>query len=146
MVNRPDVLLVEDSIGDVLLASQILGEMPIQLRVVRDGLQALLVLGDPRFQPAAVILDLNIPYVSGQELLAQYHPQKPPIVVFTSSWNENEKHKALAMGARECVVKPMDLDAYTAALRCIVERWVLSDGPELAMLADEHSEASGSAN
>jgi DNA-binding response OmpR family regulator len=121
-----DVLLVEDSVGDVLLTRQILTEMPtIRLRIARDGLQALLMLADPSFKPALVILDLNIPDISGHEVLARYHPTNPPVVVFTSSWNDAEKVRALAMGAREYVIKPMDLDEYSGAVRGMVERWAL---------------------
>ena len=125
VLKQPDVLLVEDSVGDVLLTRNILTEMPIKLRIARNGLQALLILADPSFKPALVILDLNIPDISGHELLARYHPQSPPIVVFTSSWNEAEKTRALAMGAREYVTKPMDLDAYGGAVRGMVEKWAL---------------------
>ena len=125
VVKEPDVLLVEDSVGDVLLTRKILTEMPIKLRIARDGLQALLILADPSFKPALVILDLNIPDISGHEVLARYHPANPPIVVFTSSWNEAEKARVLAMGAREYVTKPMDLDAYGAALRAMVQKWAL---------------------
>ena len=120
-----EILLVEDSVGDVLLTRQILTELPIRLRIARDGLQALLMLADPRFKPALVILDLNIPDISGHDVLARFHPENPPVVVFTSSWNEAEKARALAMGAREWVTKPMDLDAYAGALRGMVERWAL---------------------
>jgi DNA-binding response OmpR family regulator len=120
-----EVLLVEDSVGDVLLTRQILTEMPIRLRVARDGLQALLMLADPAFKPALVILDLNIPDISGHEVLSRYHPQNPPVVVFSSSWNEAEKVRALAMGAREYVIKPMDLDEYSGAVRGMVEKWAL---------------------
>ncbi len=122
---EPDVLLVEDSVGDVLLTRKILTEMPIKLRIARNGLQALLILADPSFKPALVILDLNIPDISGHEVLSRYHPQNPPVVVFTSSWNEAEKARVLAMGAREYVTKPMDLDAYGDALRGMVEKWAL---------------------
>jgi DNA-binding response OmpR family regulator len=120
-----DVLLVEDSVGDVLLTRQILTEMPIRLRIARDGLQALLMLADPTFRPALVILDLNIPDISGHEVLSRLHPTNPPVVVFTSSWNEAEKTRALAMGAREYVIKPMDLAEYSGAVRNIVEKWAL---------------------
>jgi DNA-binding response OmpR family regulator len=119
------VLLVEDSVGDVLLTRQILMGMPIRLRVARDGLQAILMLADPNFKPALVILDLNIPDISGHEVLARFHPQNPPVVVFTSSWNPTEKARVLEMGAREWVTKPMDLDAYGLAVRGMVEKWAL---------------------
>jgi two-component system KDP operon response regulator KdpE len=135
-----EVLLVEDSVGDVLLTRQILTEMPVKLRIARDGLQALLILADPSFKPALVILDLNIPDISGHEVLARYHPQNPPVVVFTSSWNEAEKVRTLAAGAREWITKPMDLDAYAGALRGMVHRWALqSESGESVAAADTAS-------
>ena len=132
-----EVLLVEDSVGDVLLTRQILTEMPIRLRIARDGLQALLMLADPAFKPALVILDLNIPDISGHDVLARYHPSNPPVVVFTSSWNEAEKVRTLALGARECVTKPMDLDAYAGALRGMVQKWALRTEKRDAAAASE---------
>jgi len=135
-----DVLVVEDSVGDVLLTKQILTEMPIRVRIARDGLQALLMLADPHFSPALVILDLNMPDISGHELLSRYHPDKPPVVIFTSSWNEAEKARALAMGARAYIHKPMDLDAYAEALRGMVEKWALqSDRGEAATARERAS-------
>jgi DNA-binding response OmpR family regulator len=136
-MNDAEVLLVEDSVGDVLLTRQILTQMPIRLRIARDGLQALLMLADPAFKPALVILDLNIPDISGHEVRARYHPSNPPVVIFTSSWNDSEKTRALSMGAREYVIKPMDLDEYSSAVRGMVEKWALRTEKNVAAAASE---------
>jgi DNA-binding response OmpR family regulator len=138
-MNDAEVLLVEDSVGDVLLTRQILTQMPIRLRIARDGLQALLMLADPAFKPALVILDLNIPDISGHEVLARYHPSNPPVVVFTSSWNDSEKTRALSMGAREYVIKPMDLDEYSSAVRGMVEKWALRTEKNAAAASESAS-------
>ena len=138
-MNDAEVLLVEDSVGDVLLTRQILTQMPIRLRIARDGLQALLMLADPAFKPALVILDLNIPDISGHEVLARYHPSNPPVVVFTSSWNDSEKTRALSMGARDYVIKPMDLDEYSLAVRGMVERWALRTAKNAAAASESAS-------
>jgi DNA-binding response OmpR family regulator len=136
-MNDAEVLLVEDSVGDVLLTRQILTQLPIRLRIARDGLQALLMLADPSFKPALVILDLNIPDISGHEVLSRYHPSNPPVVIFTSSWNDAEKTRALSMGARDYVIKPMDLDEYSSAVRGMVERWALRTAKNAAATASE---------
>ena len=138
-MNDAEVLLVEDSVGDVLLTRQILAQMPIRLRIARDGLQALLMLADPAFKPALVILDLNIPDISGHEVLARYHPSNPPVVIFTSSWNDSEKTRALSMGAREYVIKPMDLDEYSSAVRGMVEKWALRIEKSVAAASESAS-------
>jgi two-component system KDP operon response regulator KdpE len=113
--------------------------MPIRLRIARDGLQALLMLADPSFKPALVILDLNIPDISGHEVLARFHPTNPPVVIFTSSWNEAERTRAMAMGAREYVIKPMDLDEYSGAVRNMVEKWALQAEKETPAPAGQTS-------
>jgi CheY-like chemotaxis protein len=80
-----ELLLVEDSPGDILLISQVLRDepIPIKIRVAVDGEQALQMLEDSQFRPDLVILDLNIPKVSGLSFLARY-ALEAPVVVFSS--------------------------------------------------------------
>ncbi len=68
---RIELLYVEDSAGDVLIMGHVLREFlhSVNLSVARDGERALAMLRDERFQPAMVILDLNLPVLSGFEVL-----------------------------------------------------------------------------
>ena len=111
--------------GDTLLVGQILAALtlPVKLHVARDGMQALLMLAGHTFEPDLLILDLNLPGISGLEVLRRFHPREIPIVVFSSSIEPHERAEALALGAKEYVQKPSDLDAYTGAVRGIIERW-----------------------
>jgi DNA-binding response OmpR family regulator len=59
------------------------------------------------------------------------------VVIFTSSWNDAEKTRALSMGAREYVIKPMDLDEYSSAVRGMVEKWALRNEKNAAAAASE---------
>ena len=85
-----EILLVEDNAGDTLLIGEALRESstPINLHVARDGMQALLMLAGYLAKPDLVILDLNLPNLSGQAMLEKYHPNDVPIVIFSSSWND----------------------------------------------------------
>jgi len=120
-----DVLLVEDNAGDALLTSQTLANcsVPVKLHIARDGEQALIMLSDPDFQPALIILDLNIPRVSGSAFLKRMPRKEIPVVVFSSSWNETEIEHVLVQGARDFVQKPTELDAFAEAVCGIIEKW-----------------------
>ena len=119
------VLVIEDNIADVLLMREALKEfleMPVEITNVVDGAEALAVLGSGhKFD--VVILDLNLPGMDGHSFLERYKNSYPPIAVFTSSWNPRDEKRALALGAREFVRKPMTYEEYIQAVCHIVERW-----------------------
>jgi CheY-like chemotaxis protein len=119
------VLLIEDSAGDALLTGQIVAESPIPIKLViaRDGVQALTMLDDPAFQPALIILDLNIPLISGHAILERNPRIDIPVVIFSVSDDPADKERALGSGAREYIQKPMDLESYKAAVWGIIEKW-----------------------
>lgn len=122
-----EVFLVEDNPADVLLVRVALSQVPFPLKllVAKDGEQALKMLSSPDFQPNLIILDLNMPRVDGQTVLQQYQQTKIPIVIFSSTQNKAEVQKALALGAREYVQKPIGFEPYADAVRGIVTRWTV---------------------
>src|ERR1700683_2817724 len=80
------IFVIEDNAGDVLLIRQVLQEqeIPVRVHVARDGAQALFMLAEGQFQPDLILLDLNLPRMSGSWFLARSKP-KAPVVVFSSS-------------------------------------------------------------
>jgi len=124
-MEKMEILLVEDNAGDAVLIRQILADasVPVNLHIVRDGEQALTMLSDADFRPALIILDLNIPRISGSVLLERWKAQRTPVVVFSSSLNDAERARVMALGAREFVQKPTDMEAFSAAVCGIIERW-----------------------
>jgi two-component system, chemotaxis family, response regulator Rcp1 len=120
-----EVLLVEDNAGDALLASQILAEapVPVKLHIARDGAQALQMLSGQHLKPDMVILDLTLPELDGLRVMESYHPVDVPIVIFSASRRESDKLLAKALGAAEYVVKPNDLQAFRDAVWGMVQRW-----------------------
>ena len=124
------LLIIEDCAGDVLLTQQAMAELQIAVRitVALDGEQALIMLSDSDFRPDLIILDLNIPRVTGLGFLQRYRQRDVPIVVFSSSQNTIEIQQALALGAREYIEKPSNLEAFNAALRGMIRKWVLREG------------------
>jgi CheY-like chemotaxis protein len=119
-----ELLLVEDNPGDILLISQVLRDepIPIKIRVAVDGEQALQMLEDSEFRPDLVILDLNIPKVSGLSFLARYELEAP-VVVFSSSSSPHDLRRSYELGAKEFVQKPSDLRAFAWRVGQVVRRW-----------------------
>jgi two-component system, chemotaxis family, response regulator Rcp1 len=124
----PEVLLVEDNAGDALLLGQALEEcqIPVHLHIARDGEQALQILTEPDLKLDLIILDLNIPRISGHTVLSLYQPKKTPVVVFTASENQSDMDRAFSLGADEFVHKPMDLDVYKTTVCSMVQKWTES--------------------
>ncbi len=121
---RPlEVLFIEDNAGDTLLQWLALEDspVPVKFHLARDGEQALQLLHDGAFD--LIVLDLNLPKLSGFEVLEQCQTCAIPIVVFTGGSVMDDERRALELGAREYVRKPVQFEAYKEAVRQIVQRW-----------------------
>jgi CheY-like chemotaxis protein len=136
MKTRPmQVLLVEDSEGDIELVRQGFMESrcATELHVVRDGLEALAFLKQEETygtasRPDLVLLDVNLPRRSGHEILASIRKHADlclmPVVMFTTSSHERDIHQAYENGASAYVQKPLQADAFIAAILGIAEFWL----------------------
>src|SRR5690242_21065695 len=122
---RIRLLIIEDNVADVLLMREALRELcslPVEITSVPDGEQALGVLKEGT-EFDVVILDLALPKMDGHTFLERYKSHYPPIVVFSSSWNNDDSKRALALGAKQFIRKPSTYDEYVEAVCGIVERW-----------------------
>ena len=71
-----------------------------------------------------MILDLNIPRVSGHDILRRLEVEgRPPVVVFRGSMHPDDKAASLAHGAKDYVVKPAHVDEFVQAVQQILERF-----------------------
>ncbi len=120
------VLVVEDDLGDALLIQDALdgGPTPRTVRLAPDGAAALEQLLDPtRARPDLVILDLNLPRVSGQEVLHAIKDdtslRRIPVVVLSTSSAPADIADAYRAHANAYVTKPHDPDALALAVRAI---------------------------
>jgi CheY-like chemotaxis protein len=125
-----DVLLVEDDEGDALMTREAFEFYRIRntLHVVTDGEQALdFVRRQGRFagapRPGLILLDVNLPRVSGLEVLAELK-QDPelrviPIVMLTTSQAEEDILRSYKLHANAYVSKPVDFEHFIEAIRQI---------------------------
>jgi chemotaxis family two-component system response regulator Rcp1 len=124
-----DVLLVEDNDGDVLLVRRALRaiDTTVQLHVVTDGNAALEFVRRGSPLPDLIILDLNLPRMSGNEVLGELKDdpelREIPVVVFSSSGNSRDVQSAYRGHASSYIQKPQDVDEFFAAVAGLVRYW-----------------------
>ena len=115
------IVVVEDSLPDVMLLGEALREhaVPHELIHYRDGVEAVAKLNDPaelRIPPSLIVLDLNMPRMSGLEVLANLRKtvtyDQVPIAILTSSLQPEEQAAAQKLGAARFIRKPVDLYDY----------------------------------
>jgi two-component system, chemotaxis family, response regulator Rcp1 len=127
---RKKVILVEDNLADVELVRISIRELetPVELVHVGDGQELLNFLKTAVLNEIAVILlDLNMPRVSGIDVLRFMHNdpmlKKVPVVMFTTSNSKTDILKCYELGAKAFVCKPLDIFEFNHSIRSIVEFW-----------------------
>jgi len=140
------ILLVEDNEDDELLTLRALARHNIKNQVVvtRDGAEAmdfLLAQGhyngrDPSDVPAMILLDLKLPKMGGLEVLRAIRKneltQLLPVVVLTSSLEEQDLIRSYGLGANSYVRKPVDFHQFSEAVRQLGLYWlILNQKPPL---------------
>jgi CheY-like chemotaxis protein len=117
------ILLVEDNPDDVELTMLALERHRLggQLAVATDGAEALeLLIGEHATRFAFVMLDLKLPKVSGHDVLSQVRANAPtgalPVIILTSSSEQEDMIDSYNRGANSYIRKPVDSDAFAAAV------------------------------
>lgn len=141
------ILLVEDSANDIELILAALEEnrMANEVVVVRDGEEALDYLyrrGVYRLRregnPVVVLLDLKLPKVDGLEVLAQLKSDRElkviPVVVLTSSGEEQDLIESYNLGTNAYVVKPVDFHEFVDAIKELGLFWAVVNQPPVGSL------------
>ena len=133
------ILLVEDNQDDVDLTLRALRQHKLvsEVVVVKDGAEALDYLfargpyedRNPDAVPQLVLLDINLPKLSGLEVLRQLRQDARtkllPVVMLTTSREERDVAESYANGANSYVQKPVDFAAFTEAVRQLGVYWLM---------------------
>jgi len=130
-----EILLIEDNPGDVRLTEEALKEGKVinRLSVVPDGVEAIEYLrkrGDyaSAATPDLVLLDLNLPKKDGREVLAEVKQdpelRKIPVVVLTTSRDEQDILKSYDLHANCYITKPVDFEQFIRVVRAIEDFWL----------------------
>jgi two-component system response regulator len=135
---RKLILLVEDSPDDVALTLRAFRKLDFacDIEVARDGVEALDFLfrlgayaAHPRLsEPVLILLDLKLPKLDGLEVLRQLRRDSwgcaIPVIVFTTSTEPADMLESYRRGANSFISKPVDSDAFFAAIAQVGNYWL----------------------
>jgi len=143
MFGHKDILLVEDNPDDVLLAKRALKKNNItnDVAVVGDGAEALdYLFGTGAYEgrnvadrPAMLLLDINLPKVGGLDVLRKIRSDERlrtiPVVILTSSKEEQDLAEGYSLGANSYIRKPVDFDKFVDAVQQLGMYWLVLNEP-----------------
>lgn len=131
-----EILLIEDSPSDIKLIKEGFKESSFapNLHIVTDGAMAIDFLfkkgdyKDNKIKPDIIILDLNLPKKTGREVLDEIKTsdelKKTPVMIFTSSSDENDIASTYASHANCYMVKPINLNEFMKTIKLVEEFWI----------------------
>lgn len=136
--NNVDVLLVEDNSNDARIVQRVLkkNELTHKLYWVKNGQEALdFVFAENNFCerdindcPKLILLDLKLPKLNGLEVLKKIRSDKRtdtiPIVIMTSSKEEQDVLESYKLGVNSYIVKPIDFEKYNIVIKDISFYWL----------------------
>lgn len=143
-MHQKPILLVEDNPDDELLTLRALKKNNIENEVIvtRDGSEALDYLfgtgtfagRDLNIMPQVILLDLKLPKVNGLEVLTQLRSNSRtrflPVVILTSSKEEQDLMSGYSMGCNSYIRKPVDFNQFVEAVKNLGLYWlVLNETP-----------------
>jgi two-component system response regulator len=149
--DQVEILLVEDDPEDLDLTMRALKEEHVgnRIQVARDGEEALDYLfcrgphsrRAPGCNPKLILLDLKLPKVDGLEVLAQLkrepRTQAIPVVILTSSKQEQDLVQGYHLGANSYIQKPVDFDQFQATIKRLGYYWLLVNLPPPPVALDK---------
>jgi len=133
--HRP-ILLVEDDEVDIMTLRRAIDDLNVAnaLEVTLNGEEALRYLGNPdSAKPCIILLDINMPRMNGIEFL-KHRSGDPaltsiPVVVLTSSREEQDVVQSYSLGVAGYMIKPVDYKQFVETVRVIDLYWTLSQFP-----------------
>jgi CheY-like chemotaxis protein len=136
MDHKQTILLVEDDEIDIKSVKRSFNELRITnpLEVTRNGEEALEYLkNDKNKQPGLILLDLRMPRMDGIEFLKVMKKEDNfriiPVVVLTTSKEEEDKIESYNLGISGYMMKPVDYIDFVEVIRTIKMYWTLSESP-----------------
>jgi CheY-like chemotaxis protein len=140
------ILLVEDNENDLELTMMALesSRLAHDVHIARDGEQALEYLerrgayiNRPDLDPVVILLDLKLPKIDGLEVLERVrtHPKLKtvPVVMLSSSCEERDIARSYELGVNAYVVKPVDFEQFSNAIKELAQFWATVNQPPLRL-------------
>lgn len=143
MISEKQIVLIEDNPDDAALTARAFRKANLgnELKIFSDGVEALDYLQasgqyagrDLRVQPEVILLDLNMPKLNGLEVLTRLraHPATRfiPVVMLTTSQEQDDLVKSYALGANSYIRKPVDFASFMEVVQTIGMYWLVLNKP-----------------
>jgi CheY-like chemotaxis protein len=141
--NSVEILIVEDTSEDLDLTLRALRKAKItnHIQVARDGEEALEFIfcegpfGERKIEngPKVILLDLKLPKIDGLEVLQRIksdpRTKSIPVVVLTSSREQNDVVESYNLGVNSYIVKPVNFEQFSEAVQKLGMYWLLINHP-----------------
>ena len=136
MKSTKPILLIEDDTVDAMTVKRALKELKVAnaIHIAGDGEEALALLRNPQQErPCIMLLDLNMPKMNGLEFLniikRDENFKRIPVIVLTTSTDEQDKLESFNIGVAGYMVKPVDYRQFVEVVKTIDLYWTLSELP-----------------
>jgi len=141
--NQTEILLVEDSQDDLDMTLRALrkANMANHIEIARDGVEALDFIfcegahaaRKIENMPKLILLDLKLPKIDGMEVLKRIkgdpRTKMIPVVMLTSSKEQNDVIRSYGLGGNSYIVKPVDFESFAEAVQKLGMYWLLLNQP-----------------
>jgi len=136
MKSKKPILLLEDDAVDVMTVKRAIKDINIvnKLYVASNGEEGLDILRDEKFErPCIIFLDINMPKMNGIEFLRELRTDEAlkhiPVVMMTTSQEEQDKLETFRLGIAGYILKPVDYVKFVEIMKTIDFYWTLSEMP-----------------
>ena len=129
------IMLVEDDMVDVMTVQRALKnlEINVPLLTAHNGEEAIRILEESEEKPTLILLDLNMPVMSGREFLRKIKSdpslRRIPVVILTTSGEKEDKLECFDLSAAGYMIKPVGYGSFVELIRTLDNYWTRSETP-----------------
>ncbi|MCT4583429.1 MAG: response regulator [Peptostreptococcaceae bacterium] len=135
MNKNKKIMLIEDDYVDALTIKRAFRDIKVEneLIIAEDGEKALEMLKTMEEYPQVIILDLNMPKLSGVEFLKIIKKDDDlsiiPVVIMTTSKEDEDKLNCYKNGISGYIEKPIDYNEFLEILKIVYDYWMINEFP-----------------
>ncbi|MDX6746023.1 response regulator [Polaribacter sp. PL03] len=133
MEKQLNVLLIEDNLIEIMKMKRTISllELNHNISVANNGEEALKILEDKSNFPDLILLDLNMPKISGIEFLSILKKNDDikhiPTVILTTSDNQKDLEECYRLGVSGYILKPLKYDDYVKKIEKVLSYWSINE-------------------
>lgn len=127
------ILLIEDNLIEIMKMNRTLSLLKLEHTILeaKNGEEALQILEDKSRYPDIILLDLNMPKMSGMEFLEILKQKKEykhiPTIILTTSDNQKDLVECYRLGISGYVLKPLKYDDYVKKIEAVLGYWSINE-------------------